>query len=637
MLSMGKRTRRLWVALTLFGVALLVYGRTLAPGPLGGDAGEFQIAARVWGLSHPTGYPLYMLLVKLWALLPLGSVAFRVNLLAAVLAASTVACLYVLLEMVTRSVLASALGALILAVSPLFWLQAVIADKYALNALLIGSVLATAVYWSREPGRRRLCLLALVYGLSLTHHRTMLLFAPGLVGFVWLVQPSALRTRSSWPAMACLVLPLTLYATLPLTRAVGQPLTNWWPSTPGEWLQYFLARGHLGVAETAVVPLSERLALYGRALVDQVTLGGLTLAVLGAVYLMRQQRPLLFLTVVSFLLQALSSTAYYLESRNLAFYLPSFLIVAVWIGAGGAGVLEWLSGRLGRRPWGAKPALVMVAGVILCLLPIFSLVRNWPEMDARFDEDYPLDIWRQDLMWGEQAARLARAGLTAVAADAVIVGDWEQMTPFRYLQLVEGFRTDVQTVYPVGRLEEAAAIGRPLYVARSMPGLSDRWHPSGEGPLIALERDPMGELPSGISTLGVELGGVFELAGYAYGESKLQPATVVPLTLYWRALQAPKDDYSISLRLLDRGGAEVFKVDSQHPVLGTYPTSLWALRQVVADYYELLLPTDLSPGTYQWGVIVYRALPDGGWENLPVAGTDSELAIGGTIDVEARP
>jgi hypothetical protein len=175
----------------------------------------------------------------------------------------------------------------------------------------------------------------------------------------------------------------------------------------------------------------------------------------------------------------------------------------------------------------------------------------------------------------------------------------------------------------VGRLEEAAASGRPLYAARSLPGLADRWYPSGEGPLIALRRSTTGELPAGISTLSIDLGAVLELAGYAYGEAGFRPATVVPLTLYWRALQAPPDDYSVSLRLFNGAGTEVFKVDSQHPVLGTYPTSLWSPGQVVADYYEMRLPADLAPGTYQWGVIVYRALPD--------------VAIGDTFRVEARP
>ena len=81
----------------------------------------------------------------------------------------------------------------------------------------------------------------------------------------------------------------------------------------------------------------------------------------------------------------------------------------------------------------------------------------------------------------------------------------------------------------------------------------------------------------------------------------------------------------------------MFKVDSQHPVLGTYPTSMWTSGQVVADYYEMRLPPELLPGRYQWGVIVYRALPNGGWENLKVAGTDSEIARGGTFDVGGGP
>jgi hypothetical protein len=48
------------------------------------------------------------------------------------------------------------------------------------------------------------------------------------------------------------------------------------------------------------------------------------------------------------------------------------------------------------------------------------------------------------------------------------------------------------------------------------------------------------------------------------------------------------------------------------------------------------LPADLAAGTYRWGVILYRTLPGGGWENLEVAGTGQELALGGTIEVLPR-
>jgi hypothetical protein len=622
----------LGIGLGLFAVTLLIYLLTLAPGPLGGDAGEFQTAARVWGLSHPTGYPLYLLLLKLWGLLPIGTVAYRANLLAAVLAAGTVGLSYLLLEMITRQTWGAVVGALVLATSPLFWSQALIADKYALNAFLIAAVLTAAVYWAQEPQRRRLCLLGLAYGLSLAHHRTMLLFAPGLIGYLLWIDRRIFLERRNWLALLCLALPLGLYAYLPLTRAFGQPLSNWWPSTAGEWLAYLTARGHLGEARTAVEPLADRLAFYGRMLVAQFTIPGLILSLLGCLWLIRRQRPLAFLLLTSFGLQAISSMGYYLDPRNQAFFLPSYLIVALTLGMGVGVLLQWMGERLTASSK-ARAALVSLAGVALCLLPAYQLLRTYPEMYGKHHRDQALDVWRQDLQQGDQARRLAQAGLSAVAPDGIVAGDWEQATPLRYYQWVEGLRPDVQVVYPVDRLEEAAAIGRPLYLARTYPGLADRWHPSASGPLVALHPEPVFDLPPDASPLGIQLGDSFKLAGSAYGEAVYRAGTVVPLTLYWRAIQAPAYDYSVSLRLFDEGGQEVFKVDSQHPVLGTYPTALWSAGEVVADYYEILLAPDLPPGRYQWGAILYRTLPEGGWENLKVAGTDGEVAMGGAFAV----
>jgi hypothetical protein len=57
---------------------------------------------------------------------------------------------------------------------------------------------------------------------------------------------------------------------------------------------------------------------------------------------------------------------------------------------------------------------------------------------------------------------------------------------------------------------------------------------------------------------------------------------------------------------------------------------------VVSDYYELQLDPELSPGTYRWGVTLYRTLPEGGWESLKVDGTEEEIAIGGAFQVSSR-
>jgi hypothetical protein len=154
--------------------------------------------------------------------------------------------------------------------------------------------------------------------------------------------------------------------------------------------------------------------------------------------------------------------------------------------------------------------------------------------------------------------------------------------------------------------------------------------------LIALRDEPLFELPPPVPVLDLNFGDQVALAGYRYGETGFQPAQVVPLTLYWRALDTPVHDYSVSLRLIDGVGDDVYKIDSQHPVLGMYPTSKWEPGEVVADYYEIQLPPDLPTGTYRWGVILYRALPEGGWESLKVNRSDETFATGGEFEVTGR-
>src|SRR5581483_9942539 len=72
-------------------LAFGLYAATLAPDVLEGDSGEFQYVTYTLGVPHATGYPLYALTGWLWShLLPLGSVAWRVNLYSAAAGAAAV-------------------------------------------------------------------------------------------------------------------------------------------------------------------------------------------------------------------------------------------------------------------------------------------------------------------------------------------------------------------------------------------------------------------------------------------------------------------------------------------------------------------------------------------------------------------
>ena len=106
----GGRARLL--AAGVGALALAVYVRTLYPGLNGiGDTPKFQFLGKILGTPHPPGYPVYLLLSWLFSQLPLGNLAWRINLLSAVSAASAAALLFLLLRRLEcRSLVAAAVA-----------------------------------------------------------------------------------------------------------------------------------------------------------------------------------------------------------------------------------------------------------------------------------------------------------------------------------------------------------------------------------------------------------------------------------------------------------------------------------------------------------------------------------------------
>lgn len=78
---------RLVCAAVVFIISLALYTCTLAPAVTLVDSGELIVAVRTLGVAHPPGFPLYVLLGHIATLIPIGSVAVRVNFASALFAA----------------------------------------------------------------------------------------------------------------------------------------------------------------------------------------------------------------------------------------------------------------------------------------------------------------------------------------------------------------------------------------------------------------------------------------------------------------------------------------------------------------------------------------------------------------------
>jgi len=139
----------------VFVLSLALYVHTLAPTVLPSNSGEFQFVADVLGIAHPPGFPLYTMLGKLFTLIPVGDIAYRVNLMSAFFAALTLAVVSCTVRRVTGSALGGVVGALALGTSTTFWAQATTANVRSLTAFFAALMLFALV--SYLVTRRHLC------------------------------------------------------------------------------------------------------------------------------------------------------------------------------------------------------------------------------------------------------------------------------------------------------------------------------------------------------------------------------------------------------------------------------------------------------------------------------------------------
>lgn len=634
----------------VFWGALALYTLTVAPDVLGHDSGEFQFVPYILGIPHHTGYPLYVLLGKLWTLLPLGTVALRMNLFSALFGAGTVALTYLIGYELTRARGPAFLAALALALSPLFWQWSTMAGVRSANAFLMAAALYLALRWrhhhrlwrsnggpqERSWSRWLLVLAAFVLGVGLAHHRSALFAIPALLLFVALEDSRALREGRLWlRSSLAFLLPLLSYLYLPVRAAMRPPFDQFDPST---WEGFSGLVGGVGVSAALLArtpdEVIQKAGLLGQVLPGELGPWGVVLSLGGLVWLLaRDGRSFALLGITAglvFSFVLLWNTGHPFRF-NLPSLLPGLVVLAVGVALGAHLLITVL--RKAFRPLSSwAPAVVP----FLLALPVLWLgvqtYRGRLEAAAR-----PLDGFREELRSGFQARRLGVIGFPRLEPEALLVAQWEQATVFWYLQLVEGINPGVTVRYPVSQLKDLLreAGGRPVYAAVAAPELVGR-PLDMEGALVRVQPPPSRTPPPAITPVRMRFGDEIQLEGYRLWDRKGEPARlptawgdVLALSLSWRALRQAQGDYSVSVRIVNSAGHLVAQQDHRHPVLGLSPTSSWEPGQVISDYYELPL-TGLGPGPHRLEVVLYTRTPQG-FHNLPV--TDASETPRGTSAV----
>ncbi len=585
-------------ALAVFSFAL--YVRTLAPGILDGDSGEWQYMASILGVAHSTGYPLYLLLGKLFTLLPLGSPAWRVSLLSAVCAAVSVGVIYLLALSVSRSRIGAALAACLMALAPTLWASAVEAEVYALNTLLISLTLYFAVQWYRDGQPRDLFLTAFVFGLSLDNHRVAAFIAPGLLLLLWFTR-KRLSLRQLAAAAIVFLVPLLLYAYIPVRASqlladqspanrelypraeayLKGTVSAYYNHTPYGFFNLvtgFDNRNKLGFQSSASDALGTRIVNATDLLLQQFNPAALLLALAGLAFLWRRDSGLVLILLAG--AAGVGAIALTLRAESTRFYFSgAYLVLALWAAVGTG---EFIA-RIATRPFARTAAVLFLA-----VIPFYALVINYPQVDRSGDEEY--ECWARSVIADD------------LAPNAVVVAPWEIVTGLRYLQFVEGQRPDLLFVHesPIRPqfqklLTAAHEQSRPFYYVQFTPE-----EKTATGPrTVQAVGMPLLSRPQPRYSLDLPLVDGVSLLGYDYELDAADRGRSVRLLLYYETLATPGSEYTAELSMSDIRGEEHGRWQ-RLPVSDYYPTYFWKAGDFYRDVWEIPLSTKDPRGLYNF-------------------------------------
>ena len=394
------------------------------------DSTEFMLVGKYLAVSHPPGYPLLTLIIRLFSMVPVLALPFRLNLIAALAAAGSCVMAYFIVVELSRDRLAGLFSALLWGVSFEIWQQATALEVYSFQILLLSVLLLAMVKWhsievprtkgkwpsAETAGARWLLLAFFAFGLALANHTPIVLWIPSLLMLLW-TSPTRPGPRVLGLGALLTGLAVCLYGYVPLRSPVvnGQfwtgvnSLSDLFQFVSGRMYRYRLLSVGSRYVGGQVMGLP---ALFGKQF-----LAAWLLAIPGAAFLWRSRRSLFLALLLGAAVVTSATAAYHIPDKE-GYFLPAYFVGIIVIGCG----FVFLRGSRLRRA-------VPPAAAILLALPIafFFPFQNRSRLHGLAD--------------------LSRAVLSSLPPNStVFTDDYSLYQGIRWQQQVVGYRADVVPV-----------------------------------------------------------------------------------------------------------------------------------------------------------------------------------------------
>ncbi len=620
-----------WALIALLLLAAL-YLATMARKLVWGDPTEYTFVANMLGIAHPPGYTLIILLGKLiQTLVPIGDYPWRMHLLSVIVAIVAASFVYGTMINLSRGdvgtkrlgplgYLVAILTGLLVTTAADWWQHAIHANPHIITATFLGANLFFLTRWwaiqkpySEPPAPnadRWLYLFSFSAGLGITHHPlTVFAFPAYALSILW-VRPGIWRAWRTWLAMVGFaLLGLSAWLYLPIRSSMSPAFGPDDMATLDGFLNHVLARGltenlpFFGLADVI-----NRATVFWTLLRLQYSLPIIFLAAFGLCWLifngwrkrtipaigektgMEQSRSSLRPLALLYGLALLINYLFVMNLRAqdiMAYLLGIFLVIGVLAGCGIWGLLVLVENRLRltRKP------IALLLGALFLLGPLLQVIKNAPRISlASYSEaaDYAVDVFQWFDGQGE---------------GAILLNDWEHMTPLWYERFVKGHWPDPEDVTPVlvstaqPWLESVFYYlpDHPVYLSgyrAEVVSAGFRLRPRGQ--FYQVVEPGNASIPAELTPLVPGDPGVIELVAYQMADRQVKAGEYIPLTLAMRSHSLTADYYVpvLEIQLGDGSISYEFTTDS-HLI-----TLLWLPGEVIIERFDFALPHDIEEGEY---------------------------------------
>ncbi len=637
----------------------LLYLATMARSPVLGDPSEYTFVAHILGIAHPPGYAFITLIGKLFqSLIPFGEISWRMHLLSVTAASIATLLVFATIKSLTRSVeisdqnqtgglplgiLAALFGAFTVATGTDFWQHAIHANPHIITATLLAANLFFLTRWwseRRSPGaapesnqsgraNRWLYVFSFSAGLGVTHHPLTVFSFPAYAIFILIVQPAIWRDwKTILKMVIAALLGLSLWLYFPIRSSMNPPFGPSTMNTVDGFLDHILGRGITeALPYFSVREQPDRLRVFWSILRLQYSLPVIFLALFSAAWpildrLVRRKNnadpgptrapgALILLYVLAFIFNYAFVIS--LKAQDImAYILGPLLIVGLLSGIGLFTLVSYFNHAL--RP--GKTWLLLLITALFLLGPAIQILRNISRISLRhYDE-------------GAAYVDHVFSSFAVQNEGAVLLNDWEHMTPLWYTQFVEGRWPNPANVRPEYVSTARTWLdnvfdflpGGPVYLSNYRREIVDagfRLRPFG--PFYRVVEPGDESIPPELVAAGDTWQDI-EIVAYQLPESAVAAGDYVPFIL---AMRSPSGTSGFYVPVLHIGDLTLPFTTDSHLV-----SPDWLPGEIIVESFDFAIPHDLPAGQYPLSVSL---------KNLSSDESSGPLLTADTLDITAAP